>query len=131
MSRNFDELLTEDRTFTVRGQTFTWVEVRPEALSAMGKSLSAVDANGDGDQEVDDDAAWAAIDDQILLFLIPEDQERWKELRAREAEPVTVKQINAILQYLVEEQTDRPTETPSASAPGPGRTAPSSRARSR
>lgn len=131
--KNFDELLTPDRTFTVRGQTFTWVEVRPEVLSAMGRSLAAVSPNGDSEasEEEQDDAAWKSIDEQIKLFLIPEDRERWDTLRSREEEPVTIKQVNAVLQYLVEEQTDRPTQEPSPSATGPGKTARSSRAGSR
>jgi hypothetical protein len=122
VSRNFDELLSDDRTFTVRGQTFTWIEQRPEVISGMSTALEGI-----GDEE-DQAAAWARIDDQILLFLIPEDHDRWRELRSRTEEPVTIKQINAIISYLVEEQVDRPTPTPSPSASGRGRTARSSTA---
>lgn len=122
--KNFDELLSEDKTFTVRGQTFTWMEVRPEVLSAMGRALAAKSE----DEAEDDEAAWKSIDEQIKMFLIEEDRERWDTLRARDQDPVTIKQVNAILQYLVEEQTDRPTETPSPSASGPGRTARTSKA---
>lgn len=123
--KNFDELLSVDRTFTVRGQTFTWTEVRPEVLSAMGRSLAS---QSEGEDSEDDEAAWKAIDDQIKMFLIDEDRERWDTLRARDEEPVTIKQVNAILQYLVEEQTDRPTEMPSPSVSGRGKTAPTSKA---
>lgn len=119
--KDFDELLAPDHTFIVRGVTFTWREVRPEVLSAMGQALTQV--NDD-----DADAGWSAIDDQILLFLDPSDHEKWKELRAREENPVTIKQINAILDYLIGEQSDRPTQTPSPSASGRGKTAASSKA---
>lgn len=118
---NFDDLLSQDHTFTVRGQTFGWREVKPEVLSTMGESLTKVN---------DDDplAGWVAIDEQILLFLVPEDHEKWKTLRAREEDPITIKQLTAILDYLVGEQSDRPTQTPSPSAVGRGRTAASSKA---
>lgn len=123
MSRNFDELLAPDHTFTVRGQTFSWKEVRPEVLSAMGIALGKVEDDGE-----DPNVGWAAIDDQILLFIVPEDHDKWRELRAREEYPVTIKQLNAILDYLIGEQSDRPTQTPSPSASGRGRTAASSKA---
>lgn len=120
MPRNFDELLSQDRTFIVRGETFTWRDVRPEVLT----ELSGID-------EEDPKAAWEALDRQIMLFIVPEDHERWMRLRAREDEPITVRQLGAIFEYLVGEQTDRPTQTPSPSVPGPGKTVRSSKAESR
>lgn len=121
-SKNFDDLLAADHTFTVRGVTFTWREVKPEVLTMMGRTLENVN------DEEDPNAGWTAIDEQILIFLDPSDHDKWKELRARDEQPVTIKQINAILDYLIAEQTDRPTQTPSPSAPGRGRTAASSKA---
>lgn len=117
MAHNFDELLSEDRTFIVRGQTFTWRDVRPEVLTTLGQT------NGDNPDDI-----WASQDEQILNFLVPEDHERWKNLRARDEDPVTISQFNAILEYLVGQQTDRPTPTPSPSATGRGKTAASSKA---
>lgn len=119
---DFDELLADDHTFTVRGETFTWTEVKPEVLSAMGQALTSVN------DDEDPNAGWAAIDEQIMLFIDPSDHEKWKTLRAREEKPVTIKQINAILDYLIGEQSDRPTQTPSPSASGRGRTAATSKA---
>ena len=55
-----------------------------------------------------------------------EEHEKWAELRAREDKPVTIGQMNAILTWLMEEQTGRPTEPPSPSVPGRGKTARSS-----
>lgn len=115
--RDFNELLSQDREFKVQDQTFTWRDVRPEVLSSF-----TIDTNGD-----DPNAVWDLMDKQILLFLPAEDQERWKELRAREDAPVTIGQINAVLTWLMEEQTGRPTEPPSPSVPGRGKTAPSSK----
>jgi hypothetical protein len=121
--KNFDELIPDDHTFTVRGVDFSWTEVRPEVLSAMGIALGKVE-----DDENDPDAGWAAIDEQVLLFIVPEDHQKWKDLRAREENPVTIKQLNAVLDYLIGEQSDRPTQTPSPSVSGRGKTAASSKA---
>lgn len=115
MARNFDELLSDERTFVVRGETFTWRDVKPEVITGMLES-------GNGDDP------WAAQDAQILHFIIPEDHERWKALRARDDDPVTIRQFNAIYQFLVEQVTDLPTTPPSTSAPGAGKRAASSKA---
>lgn len=117
MPRNFDELLSDDKTFEVRGITFHFKDVRPEVIT----SLREVNAENPND-------IWEAQDEQILQFLAVEDHDAWKELRARTDDPVTVRQFNAILEYLVETQADRPTQTPSPSPTGPGRTARSSKA---
>lgn len=117
MPRNFDDLLTAERTFVVQGETFTWRDVRPEVLDTI------LAINGDGNM-------WEQQDQMVLHFIVPEDHERWKNLRAREDKPITIAQFNAILEYLVEAQTERPTETPSPSASGRGKRAVSSKAAS-
>lgn len=115
--KNFDDMLPQDREFTVGGETFHWRDVRPEVLTSFEPS--------EGD---DDNAAWRLMDDQILLFIEAAEHEAWKALRAREDRPVTIAQLNAILLWLMEEQTGRPTVTPSPSAVGRGRTAAISKA---
>ena len=115
--KDFNELLAKEREFKVQDQTFSWRDVRPEVLSSF-----ETDTNGN-----DPNAVWDLMDKQILLFIEPDQHDRWKELRAREEQPVTIGQINAILMWLMEEQTGRPTEQPSPSAPGRGRTAASSK----
>ncbi len=121
MARNFDELLSQERTFVVRGETFTWRDVRPEILTAFKPETNGKDPE-------DTSVIWKQLDDQIGLFLVPEDVERWNNLRSREDNPVTIVQINAILEWLVGEQTERPTQTPSPSGSGRGRTGPSLKA---
>ena len=118
--KDFDELKAAERTFLVGGETFKWCDVRPEVLTGF----SADSTNGD-----DADATWRLMDAQILLFIEPDEHERWQTLRARDEQPVTVRQLVAILNWLMEEQTARPTETPSPSDAGPGRTAATSKAR--
>ena len=115
--KDFNDLLAKEREFKVQDKTFTWKDVRPEVLSSF-----EVDTNGD-----DPNAVWNLMDRQILLFLPESEHESWTELRARETEPVTIGQMNAVLTWLMEEQTGRPTEPPSPSAPGRGKTAASSK----
>ena len=116
--KDFNDLLAQDRTFKVQDKTFSWRDVRPEVLSSF-----ETDTNGN-----DPNAVWDLMDKQILLFIRPEEHEEWTTLRAREEDPVTIGQMNAILLWLMEEQTGRPTEQPSPSAPGRGKTAASSKA---
>lgn len=123
MPHNFDDLLTKDRSFTVRGETFGFLDVSPEILTSF--DISENGAKG----EEDANAVWKIMDEQIMLFLSESDKKRWKELRERKEEPVTIAQLTAVLTWLMEEQTGRPTEQPSASASGRGRTAPSSGAK--
>ena len=115
--KDFNTLLAQDRQFKVQDQTFVWRDVRPEVLTAFD-----MDANGD-----DPNSVWKLMDAQILLFLEEEGHERWAKLRAREESPVTIGQLNALLTWLMEEQTGRPTEAPSPSVSGRGKTAVSSK----
>lgn len=120
MAKSFDDLVSTERTFVVRGETFTWRDVRPEVLTAFTPAESAEDEKSDPE---DNSGIWKTLDEQIALFLVPEDVERWNNLRAREENPVTIVQLNAILEWLVAEQTERPTQTPSPSGSGRGKTA--------
>ena len=125
MPKDFNELLATDRAFIVQDKTFTWRDVSPEVLTAFDPE-QVTDKNGD-----DPNAVWKLMDAQIMLFIDPTQHEQWKDLRAREENPVTISQINGILTWLMEEQTGRPTEAPSPSASGPGKGAASSTAGSR
>ena len=116
--KDFDELLSSDHEFKVRDQVFTFNDVRPEILSTFS-------VNG---KEED---VWAVLDAQVLMFLDEDGQKRWKELRARDENPVTIAQIQGILQYLMEQQTGRPFEQLQDSEAGPGVIAPTSTPRSK
>ena len=116
--KNFDEMLTKDREFQVGGISFHWRDVRPEVLTSFEPS----------EKDNDDNAAWRLMDDQILLFIEPAEHDRWRELRLRDENAVTIAQLNAILLWLMEEQTGRPTVQPSPSVPGRGPTAVTSKA---
>lgn len=118
MPKNFD--VEQDLEFTLAGETFKARIVRPEVIAAWE------------DQEIPEKSvdALKLNDERIELFLDQEDGnvERWRALRAREDNPVSMSQINQLLVWLVELQTTFPTEQPSPSGPGRGRTAATSAA---
>lgn len=118
MAKSFDDLISQERTFVVRGETFTWRDVRPEVLTAF----QPTEEEPEEGKAADNSGIWKQLDEQIQLFLVPEDVERWQKLRARDENPVTIVQLNAILEWLVGEQTERPTQTPSPSGTGRGKT---------
>lgn len=110
-ARNFDELLEEDLSFTLGGREFRMVYVRPEVLAAWE------------DDPQDNTAAESLkrLDDRIKIFL-PDDEQRaaYDEIRARDENPVTMSQLNALATWMIEVQSDRPTPPPSPSASGRG-----------
>ena len=114
MARNFDDLLTKDRTFTIRGEKFNYQDVRPEILTAFELRP---------ERKVSEQSTWDLFDQQVMVFLPAEQHERWKELRAREKDPVTICQLTELIKWLMEAQTGRPTEQPSPSVSGRGRSA--------
>lgn len=125
--RDFDELLSQDRTFKVGGEVFTWRDVRPEVLALF--DMPFPEENGKKDPDLPKKQAtyvWDLADAQILLFIVPQDHERWKDLRKREDGAVTIQQIEAIVSWLMEQQTGRPLATSGPSQVGPGPTATSS-----
>jgi hypothetical protein len=113
MPKDFDTVLPQDRSFTVRGETFQFIDVRPEVIQAW-----ADETNGKSDESV-----WQYQDKQILAFLRAEDRDRYVTLRTREEDPITIAQQNALLTWLWEEATGRPTEQVSVSPSGPGKSA--------
>ncbi len=112
--KNFDEMLAADREFTVGGETFHWHDVRPEVLTSFADET-----------ELD---GWPLMDHQIMLFLEPAEHDKWREVRARDESPVTIAQLSAIITWLVEQQSGRPTVAPSPSGSGRTKTAATSKA---
>ena len=112
MPRNFDELIAEDLSFVLGGETFTMVYVRPEVLASW-------------EDEEDPETALESLaraDEKIKLFLRAADHERFDALRARDENPVTSEQLNALLRWMIEVQTGRPTVPLSPSDSGLGST---------
>ena len=144
--RNFDQEIlrpAEDLTFQIGGETFTMLYVRPEVMAEyeddraeeihrLREEQKAAEANGgDGFVYIPNDAAQTIerLDRRIKSFLKPEDHERWDKLRARTENPVPYSALTELERWMVQTQTVRPTETPSPSGGGRGRTGRSSTAR--
>ena len=113
--KNFDtdreQRAERDRGFQIGGETFTTkTAVRPEAMTAY--------------EALDDDAPVSemlkVIDQTILAFVEENGHERWRKLREREDDPVTLADMNALINWLVEDQTGRPTQQPAPSSGGLG-----------
>lgn len=120
--KNFDEArearAKEDRSFQLGGEVFTRkVGIRPEVLSPY-ENLS------------DDTPATEALAtiDMIVLDMIEDGGEgqdacvRYKALRAREDDPVTLGDLTDLVEWLVESATSRPTSRQSGSMRGPAAT---------
>jgi hypothetical protein len=141
MPKNFDELLIEDRVFVVSGEEFEWVTKHWSVLSELIDEGVASAQNGAEKKDEPETTLVGTMENEakeISKYLDPKDHERWFALvNDKEREnPVTFVQLNAIGQWLVEQQTARPTEpgmtgtTSPGSSAGRGRRAPSSAAAS-
>jgi hypothetical protein len=109
--RNFD--LKEDLSFEICGERFDMKIVRPEVLALW-----------EDEKEPDSGVkALEIVDRRIVAFLAEEQHDRWKALRKRPENTPSMGQLREILQWMIEVQTARPTQQPSASAPGRGASA--------
>jgi hypothetical protein len=112
--KDFDVLLATDREFTLGGETFHWRYQSPEALEVFSDSTSL--------------EGFPLLDAQILLFIEPEEHDRYRALRARAEDPIPGGLVMAVIQWLVEQQTNFPTVLPSPSEVGRGKTERTSKA---
>lgn len=110
--KTFDDqpvISAEDMQFEVLGVRFTRrAAVRPETLATIEDAPY---------QAMSSDVV-AQLDRGIAEFLIPEDVERWDELRTREDNPVRIFHMRNVARWLVEVESRLPTTQPSASTPG-------------
>lgn len=120
--RDFDEAKAADREFRVGGKVLRWKYLKPEVLQELAESFN------DSDEKADVKSQWVKVDGQVTAFLENDSRQTWKELRARDDDPVTSVQIREIIEWLIEVQTSRPTVTPSPSVSGRGETAVTSKA---
>lgn len=114
--KDFDEArrarAEQDREFTIGGERFVMrAGVRPEALTAYEQLQP-----GTGSAKT-----LSVIDELVMAFVEPEDDAsgRWTRLRERDADPVTLQDLQQLVEWLVEGQTGRPTVPPSPSTPPP------------
>lgn len=122
---NLDEL-SHDMSFTIGGETFIVHDIAPEILMAMEDA----DAEESAKDPEERKTPLERVDEQILMFLNGDEEQvtKYKALRARESDPVPLWKLLAFRSALWETQSDRPTNQPSPSVAGRGRTARSSEA---
>lgn len=120
---NLDEL-SHDMSFTIGGETFVVHNVPPEILMEMETADEAESEKPPEERK----SPLERVDEQILMFLNgDEDQvKKYKSLRERTDDPVPLWKLLAFRSALWETQSDRPTNQPSPSVAGRGRTVRSS-----
>lgn len=119
VARDFDQERAEraaaDRRFRIGGETFVRkASVRPEVL--VKYETMTITANGTDTLKM--------IDECVIDLIEPDDDAagRWTAIREREEDPISLLDIQELAQWLIEGLTNRPTERPSRSTRGPGRT---------
>ena len=121
----------ENRTFKVCGEEFVMVEAaRPESLAA--------DPEETGDEVAD---SMKVLDDRFLSLIehsdpdpgetVSPEEKKYRELRARETDGLSIRDLREVIEWLVEEQTGRPTTSPTDSTSGRERSGTRSMAGSR
>lgn len=114
--KNLDEKRLErvkrDRSFTIGGQEFERkVGVRPEDILRWNEAT--------GGEVVPTEAEWIEIyDETVLALLAPGQEDKWREVRAIDDNPLTVHDLLELIAYLLSEATGRPTGPSSDSSDG-------------
>lgn len=106
-----NERLERERGFRIGGHDFVYrASVAPEALLAW-------DDRGD----LEGQAFLDVIDETVIAFLEPGQDEKWREARSAASEnPLNISDIIEVIQWLFEEQVGRPTGRSSESTNGGG-----------
>ena len=108
--KDFDEgriAPASDRTFRIGGETFVRkATVRPEALLGW-----------DGITPESKSTETLKVVDQLISDFVTEPA-KWRELRQREEDPVSLQDMMKIVEWLIAGVTGFPTTAPSPSGPG-------------
>jgi hypothetical protein len=120
--KNFDEQRSErlsraedERTFVIGGEPFlVRAAVRPEATEPW-EDIEPGLSHGE---------TLANCDQTILNLIEPagDAHERWRNLRAREDDPVTLQDMLELIPWMIGTAAGRPTEPPESSSDGRGST---------
>jgi len=114
--RDFDKArqvrLDRDRTFQIGGETFSFrPAVAPEALLEYNSAIT-----GDLTDLKEND--WIRIYDDTIIAMLEDGQgDRWHHARRLDSDnPLNADDINAVLQWILEQVTGHPTGQPSDSS---------------
>lgn len=118
--KNFDDhrrarATAEEREFKIGGEQFRCkAAVRPETIAPFD----------DIQDETPVLETLALVDSIVVGMLEPDDDAelRYRALRAREADPLTVDDLLELVGWMIEKVTGRPTVLPGGSSAGPGTT---------
>lgn len=119
--KNFDELRVHrserDRSFQIGGETFTYrPSVAPEVMASWNEAVTGEVALGERE--------WLKLYDATILGLLESGQEeKWAAVRAPGvALPINLADLSTLMEWLLAEQSGRPTERPSDSTQTDGPT---------
>jgi len=120
--KNFDEerqhRAERDRSFTIGGETFTYrASVAPEKMAAWNEAVTGEVSLGE--------RKWLELyDETILGMLEPGQEEKWASVRNPDLDvPINLRDLTDLMEWLLAEQSGRPTESPSDSSETAGETA--------
>lgn len=122
----------EERSFKIGGETFVYrPSVAPELFKKWSMMVGGeyvlrdeqgrplLDTNKQPISSLTEDEALTIYDETILAFLEPGQEERWKAIRAADAEnPLNLEDIKAVMRWLFDQQSNRPTGRSLASSNG-------------
>lgn len=122
----------EERTFTIGGETFVArASVAPEAFARWsmmtagefvlrdGQGKPILDGKGEPISTLTEEEALKVYDETVLAFLDPGQEEKWAAVRDIDAEiPLNLEDVKAVIRWLFEQQSARPTGQPSGSSSG-------------
>lgn len=119
--KNFDtdrvHRAERDRSFQIAGETFTYrPSVAPEVMASWNEAVTGEVTLGERE--------WLKLyDDTILGLLEPGQEEKWLAVRSADLElPINLSDLSSLMEWLLAEQSGRPTVQPSESSQTDGRT---------
>ena len=114
--KKFSDNLEQDRDFEFLGELFKWKLVHWSVITQI--------ADGRSNGKQTNTEQLQEVIDLIPTFLDDENDgpERMKKLLAGEEKPAPVGQVNSLYEWLLEVSSGRPTEAPSPSPAGRGKT---------
>ena len=103
-----------ERTFKLRGEVFRVNHVSVKRYGDAVAELDRIEAGGGDLKDI-----WAGQADFLEVSLHPDDLERFRAIREREADSLEPADIRKLYTWLWGLHTGRPTSSAEASSPGP------------
>ena len=117
--RDFERREREPVSFSFDGQMFRCIEAMPWALLEEILGKVPTDARGQVIEEASNVGLTLVLGDFFRQVVVVEGLPGFEEVLRRKQNPLDVATLTAIVQWLVEVYTGRPTERPGSSQLGP------------